>query len=1261
MRIESLSLTNLNSLKGTWQIDFTDPAYRANGIFAITGPTGAGKSTILDGICLALYGQTPRLSSLSQSQNELMTRGEGLCQASVVFSVHGKRYRAAWRQVRARQKAQGALQQATAELCLFDPGTNSWKIEADKIKATSKLIPQITGMTFEQFTRTMLLAQGNFAAFLKSKESDRAEMLEQITGTGLYSQISTAVYERYSAEKEALDDLNRRRADIGLLTEEERNALTAQKTEHAGRAEALKAKASQLTALLQHFERQRALQSGIAQDEAALAAKNSEEQEIDGTERRLAEAARAEELAESFAALKALRENKAALIQSKAAAQNEHARLKQELALRQKEYDAAKAGKEASENALAALTPLAAEVKNLDARIAELQSELTAKTKTCRSAEETLMATEKALSADRQALQDTEARLQALAGELESRSSDKTLSAALPEITRFAVEGNNLDNQLKKLEKDISATEKKRTAARTKLQSKREEKTAAEAVLEGIRKALDHHRDDKVKALGGQTPEELLAAEGQAAQKHADAKSLQTSLASFLDAQRDFKAEAGELKTLESQGAAARGTLAETEKAVKATESTVESLTAQIEALNTIERLSHEREALEDGAPCPLCGAVHHPYKAGQQHWDKDTPARQLKEQKKKVRELKSALTRAETTAHELAADFAARTKVQEKTRQALTKTESELRKACVPFALKGTWTEIEAQLPALIQISDKEAAALSARLEAYREAEKHENAELSNLTRAQSSAQKTETAAVALEADVLSLENRTTELTQNRESAATLSSAAKEKLLAAILPYGITWTDQGFLCEPKENTNKNNDSERRLLPTAKKTERIVFESTEALLEELKNRAQDYQKKHEESGKTQVAAAALRQKCSAAEARLASDREVLAKAKAECDEKTFAVENKHRERRALFGDKNPQLEVSAAEEKYRTTRQTFEDAGKALEAQTRDLAALGGQIESAEKSLAETGGKLAAAESRFTESLTEKGFDSETLWSASRLTPAQRNEKTQRVQAFRDEKNRLTARLAEKRTALAEVSVLLENQAPENEIIVSKRDAENETATLQETIGRITEKIATDDAARQKSEALREQIRNAEDLFAVWSTLNALIGSHDGKKYRTFVQGLTFSRLVSLANESLVKLTDRYLLVCSREDPLALDVIDNYRAGTVRSSQNLSGGESFLVSLALALGLSRLASQNMQVDSLFLDEGFGTLDEEALEAALSALSGLHRSGKLIGVISHVGQIRDRIPTKIEVTPAKGGVSTLSGPGVAAGD
>ncbi|MCA9064404.1 MAG: hypothetical protein KDA96_15140, partial [Planctomycetaceae bacterium] len=164
-------------------------------------------------------------------------------------------------------------------------------------------------------------------------------------------------------------------------------------------------------------------------------------------------------------------------------------------------------------------------------------------------------------------------------------------------------------------------------------------------------------------------------------------------------------------------------------------------------------------------------------------------------------------------------------------------------------------------------------------------------------------------------------------------------------------------------------------------------------------------------------------------------------------------------------------------------------------------------------------------------------------------------------------------------------------------------------------------------------------------------------TLNHLIGCATGTRYRRFAQGITFDQLLAGANTELKKLSDRYLLKRRQGEDLELAVLDHYHGSIERSVRNLSGGEGFLVSLALALGLSKLASRNVRIDSLFLDEGFGTLDSDTLDVALHALSGLQQEGKLVGLISHVTELNNQIPTQLKVQRIASGRSRLSGPGV----
>ncbi|MDR3265848.1 MAG: AAA family ATPase, partial [Synergistaceae bacterium] len=227
MRILQIRFKNLNSLRGEWKIDFTNPAYASEGIFAITGPTGAGKTTMLDAICLALYGRTPRLRDITQSTNEIMSRQTGECFAEVLFEAGPagapERYWASWSQHRARKRPDGALQTPRHEVA--DAGTG--KILETRQLDVAEKIEEVTGLSFDRFVRSMLLAQGSFTTFLQSGPNERSPVLEQITGTEIYSRISVQVHEVRNAERAKLNVLEAGLSGLRGPGPEEREALEA--------------------------------------------------------------------------------------------------------------------------------------------------------------------------------------------------------------------------------------------------------------------------------------------------------------------------------------------------------------------------------------------------------------------------------------------------------------------------------------------------------------------------------------------------------------------------------------------------------------------------------------------------------------------------------------------------------------------------------------------------------------------------------------------------------------------------------------------------------------------------------------------------------------------------------------------------------------------------------------------------------------------------------------------------------------------------
>jgi len=207
-------------------------------------------------------------------------------------------------------------------------------------------------------------------------------------------------------------------------------------------------------------------------------------------------------------------------------------------------------------------------------------------------------------------------------------------------------------------------------------------------------------------------------------------------------------------------------------------------------------------------------------------------------------------------------------------------------------------------------------------------------------------------------------------------------------------------------------------------------------------------------------------------------------------------------------------------------------------------------------------------------------------------------------------------------------------------------------EIEKEKDSLIQSRASFLAEIEQDQNYRQKRTPLEIQAQETRTQLGIATRLRDLVGSADGARFRSFAQSMTLDVLLFHANSHLQKLTERYRIL--RPDPGQLELViqDLHQAGTQRPAASLSGGETFLASLALALGLSDLAGKNARIDSLFIDEGFGGLDPETLDTALSALETLRQRSKTVGIISHVGLLKERIGVQIQVEKLSGGLSTL---------
>ena len=1141
MKFLQLEILNLASLdkQGGEVINFEEGALSESTIFSIVGPTGSGKSTLLDAICLALYNRAPRYPRKKGDKNQnieifgatdasennrlaptdsrnILTRGKKEGYSKLTFLANnGSIYRAEWhvRFQRVRyENAKTALYKITRNGEEMTEETADWNE-----------LPNIIGLDYDQFLRTVLIAQGSFANFLTAKENERYELLEKLIGCEeTYTNIATEIKK---AKDQATDAYNQMAASVeavkqNLLNDEE----LAQLQEEIARLEkAEKELDSQLKAIskdLQWFEENDKQINQIATCQADM------EQ-----------------------ATNAIKEMQAQILRLQL-----HDEVQPAVNLLQEVERQTQSIHEQEENILKA----EANIKSQESAIDE--------------SEKTLASLKEAVS---KAQEQLEKALPVIA---EARALKTKMEAAMPNLKekKEALELAQKENQsaLKDVEenaRNIQKWEAETEKANLALKTTKEEIAKQKQVLHEATQAAEQTWETERNKTAGQNIEELQNSKTVADRKLQDVQQAIKVVAHLDTATAEKQKNEERILILGKRNAEIDEALGKL---------TIEALTQETLTLRNAytlmvsEKWEIHRANLTEGKPCPLCGSTTHPYHTDNRQFEEATTELSqllkvkenlLKLQQKQEKELSGERKQNDGEVQTLQ-------KQQEKLSGEIASYEEEWK------ALIAQYPKIpkaEAELKSLLPIYENKAKDASSKLSLFNKIQK----EIERLTQLKDKAVKDE---AAYESKSSTMQNEV------QEKASTCATKLAEQKALTI------------------NLISQQKSKKEAYGKALQT----WNSAKKEMEEWQAQYKQILNGEEPDAAEQRLTAVKDEATKAAD----NQNENINKLKAE-------LANSKGSHQTMLSQNKTMKENLQAKEKELDF--WIEEYNKQLEEKS---------IEG--KDFEETDSKERGIEERSIEPrFIDRNIIGEMLhsvedWNAIRR---EKDEKEKAVasttalyqSAEKAHQQHLEHQPAQTRDALLAIQQEYQERSQRNELIAANARMQNH----QEAVKQLGD----------KAEALQLVTQKKDD----WTAITDAIGA-DGKTLRKIAQCYTLSFLIAHANQEIRKFNSRYELQQVKHS-LGIRVIDHDRADDIRDTTSLSGGETFIVSLGLALGLSALSSRNISFENLFIDEGFGTLDPDTLATVIDSLAMLQSSqGKKVGVISHTDTMSERITTQIRI-------------------
>lgn len=1199
MKLCKLKLKNLNSFRNEVEIDFEKTPLDDASLVAITGPTGAGKTTLMDAICVALYGKTPRLTGRdTRNPKHLISHGEKEAFAELYFEVNRKKYHATWSIKRTEKRD-------------YSPTAKLFDEKEELITAqVSQEVESILGLDFAAFKRSIMLAQGDFAAFLRASSEERRGILEATAGIYIYDILKQHLLNKVNELESAYAKVEKRFEQIPDSSPEQLEKAKAE-------LKRLKTEVEKLDEQNQRIEKEKSQESKRKEDYESLQSSeknlkqlNDQQPMFDELKSELKRAERANQLRPEKQTFDTAKTDHTDAVSALQQAEKELTDTQTQVEKHQTKYDRKeKAYSETSAEREQKL-PIFTEAKSEIAHACEKFSEAESHTDALQSQKEQIDSLTDELSKKNNDKNDIEEQITEAQTFIKNNPIPTDRQQRLIKVSKLLTVLNSQNERLdektdtqkqyksavKELEAKIAElSEEQEKLSEEKKELSKSQKQAEEEFKQLQEKGtLDDWQDRRQKAINAQ----LIAQQYKITDNQLN------------DEKENLELSQERIDTLNENLEDLQKKITIANQQSKRANAEVEKLEADMQLALLADHVNELRDQLEFGEPCPVCGATDHP--------DADKVEIESKEQvkgiEKSLKKAKTKVKKAQEQQQELVKD-----RIRSEQDRVSTENNIDTYQETIGDFRNET-KEIREKWQKLYKTADissdwvqaklKEADDAIQNLNTTRETYNDKTNELNSVS------QKLETCKRDHKRESKQLKNTQTQL----ESVTGEMEDLLEDIKATEERFGESIPNDCHGDTPTEAVNNFKDKIDKVgtyeqqLSTNENQLKVLNAEIKQNEKELNNLNQRHKEVYDEIKQYQ------------------KDGESILNA---VREKTNGLETENEIKDAI---QKLETDLKRKKKAHDDVQQALQDSKQLHTEKTTTQKICKDRLE-------EMTQKLNSATESYLKKLQTAEFESPEAHQNAFRDETQMQEINDQIEAHETEKQQLNEKISELKSQFQEKPYDEETLI---RIITEKEENDEQLQKQREQIGAKRNEIKNLKDALEKREQIDTELQAAKQELERWQALQETIPAN---ALRDFALDITFKQVSVIANAHLEYLTsERYQLKV--ENIGKLSVLDRWNANEERPVETLSGGESFLTSLALALALSELSRGRSQLNSLFLDEGFGTLDTETLDIAIAALEGLRMQGRSIYLISHIQELTRRLPVKINVRKRGNGSSYI---------